>query len=211
MPSFVIGFVQVSGALPLPLVTGSRGHAALGAPEAAAARQGHSFMPCFLPEWEQHYRPSPCPVPSLVWGLHWGLWNRTDSPAQGWAGSTTAGKLCPHCWLWSGPSATSSALTRDPAPWQLCSGATEPSALPFLLSPGSAESASPVLSGSVQSMRQMLGARIGAVLAVVSSGGFCHLTRATLLAKTNVSHTSQLPLQHELLLPGLRGREGLEI
>lgn len=77
----MIGFVQVSGALPLPLVTGSRGHAALDAPEAAAARQGHSFMPCFLPEWEQHYRPSPCPVPSLVWWLHWGLWEQGRQPS----------------------------------------------------------------------------------------------------------------------------------
>lgn len=110
----MIGFVQVSGALPLPLVSGSRGHAALDAPEAAAARQGHSFMPCFLPEWEQHYRPSPCPVPSLVWWLHWGLWNRANSPAQRQPDSATAGKLSPHCWLWPGPSATSSALTRLP-------------------------------------------------------------------------------------------------
>lgn len=138
----------------------------------------------------------------------------TGSPARGWPGSATAGKLCPHCWLWPGPSATSSALTRDPAPRQLCSGATEPSALPFCLSPGSAEpapqvSASPVLSGSVQSTGQMLGTRAGAVLAVLSSGGFCHLTRATFLAKTNVlSHTSQLPLQHELLLPGLTEGRG---
>lgn len=126
---------------------------------------------------------------------------------EGRPSSATAGKLSPHCWLWPGPSVTSSALTRDPAPWQVCSGATEPSALPFWLSPGSAEpapqvSASPVLSGSVQSMGQMLGTRAGAVM---SSGGFCHLTRATFLAKTNVlSHTSQLPLQHGLLLPGLR-------
>lgn len=179
----------------------------MAAPEAAAARQGHSFMPCFLPEWEQHYRPSPCPVPSLVWWLHWGLWSRADSPAQGQPGSATAGKLCPHCWLWPGPSATSSALTRDPAPWQLCSGATEPICTPF--QPAPQGSASPLLSGSVQSMRQMLGTRAGAVLAVMSSGGFCHLTRATFLAKTNVpSHTSQLPLQHGLLLPGLREGRG---
>lgn len=107
----------------------------------------------------------------------------------------------------AGPSATSSALTRDPAPFQLRSGTTEPSALSFWLSSGSAEpapevSASPVLTGSVQSMRQMLGTRAGAVM---SSGGFCHLTRATFLAKTYVlSRTSQLHLQHGLLLPGLR-------
>lgn len=193
----MIGFVQVSGALPLPLVTGSRGHAALDAPEAAAARQGHSFMPCFLPEWEQHYRPSPCPaVPSLVWWLHWGLWNRANSPAQGQPGSATAGKLCPHCWLW-------------PGTLPLGSCALVPLSHLHSFQPAPQVSASPLLSGSVQSMRQMLGTRAGAVLAVMNSGGFCHLTRATFLAKTNVlSHTSQLPLQHGLLLPGLREGKG---
>lgn len=211
----MIGFVQVSGALPLPLVTGSRGHAALDAPEAAAARQGHSFMPCFLPEWEQHYRPSPCPVLSLVWWLHWGFWDRANSPAQGQPGSDAAGKLCPHCWLWPDPSATSSVLNRDPAPWQLCSGATEPSALPFWLSPSSAEpapqvSASPVLSGSVQSMRQMLGTRAGAALAVRSSGGFCHLTRAIFLAKSNVLSHPSCPFSVGCFA-WAEGREGLEI
>lgn len=55
----------------------------------------------------------------------------------------------------------------------------------------------------------MLGTRAGAVLAVMSSGGFYHLTRATFLAKTNVlSPMSQLPLQHGLLLLGLREGRG---
>lgn len=182
-------------------------------PEAAAARQGHSFMPCFLPEWEQHCRPSPCPVPSrLVAAL--------GSLEQGKQPSTRAAWWCHSREALPPLLAVARSLCHQlctdqhPVPWQLCSGAAEPSALLFWLSPGSAEpapqvSASPVLSGSVQSMRQMLGTRAGAVLAVMSSGGFCHLTRATFLAKTNVlSHTSQLPLQHGLLLPGLREGRG---
>lgn len=150
----------------------------------------------------------------LVSWLHWGLWNRANSRAQGQPGGATAGKLSPHCWLWPGPSATNSALTRT-----LSLGSCALVLLSRLHSfSGSLlaqqslppqVSASPVLSGSVQSMRQMLGTRAGAVLAVMSSGGFCHLTRATFLAKTNIlSHTSQLPLQHGLLLPGLREGRG---